>query len=78
MVIPKSEHMELKCIWEYVKSTADLIPRLILQSDKTQVFYLNNQNLTNENVLVLGSAQNGKDILEYLGFAFDGKDVLIG
>ena len=77
MVIPKSEHMELKCIWEYVKSTADLIPRLILQSDKTQVFYLNNQNLTNENVLVLGSAQNGKDILEYLGFAFDGKNITV-
>ena len=77
MVIPKSEHMELKNIWEYVKDTADSIPRLILQSDKTQVFCLSNQNLTNENKLVLGSIENSKNILEYLGFAFDGRDIYI-
>ena len=77
MVIPKSEHMELKNIWRYVKATADSIPRLILQSDKTQVFGLNNQKLTNENKLVLGSDQNSKNILEYLGFSFDGQDIYI-
>lgn len=77
MIIPKSAHMELKNIWEYVKATADSIPRLILQSDKTQVFCLDNQKLTNENKLVLGSIQNSKNILEYLGFAFDGRDICI-
>lgn len=77
IVIPMDKGIELDKLWSFVKTTADSIPRLILQPDKTQVFSLSNKTLTNNNHLLFEDAQKGKNILEYLGFAFNGKDITV-
>ena len=77
IVIPKSDNIDVKDIWKSIKTTADSIPKLNLQPDKTQAFYIEGQKLININSLVFDVAKNGKNVLEYLGFAFNGTDITI-
>ena len=60
-------------IMEVISST----PRINLQPDKTQIFQFDSSVLSSCNQLVLPGVENQKDLLNYLGFTFDGKVVTI-
>ena len=77
IVIPKDSYKDPKSIWGFISTTKNLIPRLILQPDKTQAFSLESLKLTNVTASVFDNVENGKNVLEYLGFAFDGIDITI-
>lgn len=77
IILPKLSGVDLKKLWDFVKATADATPRLILQPDKTQIFSYDEQTLINNNSLIFEDAPKGKNILEYLGFAFDGKNITV-
>lgn len=53
------------------------IPRLVLQPDKTQIYYYSNKNIQNRNKDFLSNVDACGDFLNYLGFTFDGNQVLI-
>lgn len=71
---PNSQFTEqLRWIQNLIKNTSGLE----LQDEKTQLYYFSNCQLTNISSEYLESVEKGKNILNYLGFSFDGQTVTI-
>jgi len=77
IVLPKHNEDLFKEQYDYINSTIKLIPKLILQRDKTQIYEFSNKLLVSCNELVLKGVNNGINYLNYLGFTFDGQIVTI-
>jgi hypothetical protein len=77
IVVPKCEIIELQKMWEYINNVIKSIKNLNLQQEKTQVFEYDNSNVISCNRLLFPEISNGKNIINYLGFSFDGKVVTI-
>lgn len=77
IVLPKKNETIFKEQFTYIDNIIKLIPRLELQPDKTKVFEFNNKAIISCNELVLSGVENGKNLLNYLGFTFDGNIVTI-
>lgn len=63
--------------YEYLIKTIKSINGLNLQPKKTQIFQFDNNQILNCNKIVFQGAINGKNIVNYLGFSFDGNTVTI-
>lgn len=71
---PNSQFTEqLRWIQNLIKNTNGLE----LQDEKTQLYYFSNCQLTNISSEYLEGVEKGKNILNYLGFSFDGQTVTI-
>ncbi len=77
IVLPRITDMEFKKVLEGVVDIISSVPRLVLQPEKTQVYKYENKNLNSCNSAFFNSIPNGKNIIEYLGFAFDGNEITI-
>lgn len=77
IVLPKRNDKEFKKQYEYISGIINSTPRLELQQGKTKVFEYNDRTLISCNELVLSGVNNGINLLNYLGFTFDGKVVTI-
>lgn len=63
--------------WEFIKSVKDSVSGLSLNYEKTKVFEYNNTKVKSCNKLLFSDMQNGKDVIDYLGFSFDGKVIFV-
>lgn len=61
----------------YIDSIIKSTPKLGLQPDKTNIFEFKDKVITSCNELALEGVKNGKNLLNYLGFTFDGDVVTI-
>ncbi|MCR4436832.1 MAG: reverse transcriptase/maturase family protein [Clostridiales bacterium] len=77
IVLPKRSEEVFKNQFTYINSIIKSIPRLDLQPDKTQIFEFKDNFVISCNELVLDRVNNGKNLLNYLGFTFDGNVVTI-
>lgn len=77
IILPKKNEEAFKAEFSFIEKAIDSIPHLDLQPDKTKIYEYINGELTNCNKLVLVGVENDKNILNYLGFSFDGKVVTI-
>lgn len=77
IVLPKENEEVFKQQFNYINSIIRSIPKLDLQPDKTQVFEFKDSSVTSCNELVLEGVPNGKNLLNYLGFSFNGDVVTI-
>lgn len=77
IVLPKQTEYIFKQQYEEIMRIIDSIPNLKLQAEKTQVFSYCESTLQSCNSLVLDNISNGSNIINYLGFSFDGKEVTI-
>ena len=77
IVLPLKDAKELSAIWQRIEAIRTGIPNLELQPIKTQIFHFEHDNIVSCNELVFTNVSNSKNIMEYLGFAFNGKQVTL-
>lgn len=77
IVFPKIEKKAFSEQLKWFQKAIETIPNLILQPDKTQLFYYCNEEIRNCTDEFLDVVQPGKNILNYLGFSFNGKTVTV-
>lgn len=61
---------------EKIRSFISQIPNLVLQSEKTRIYTYVNGTLVNRDSLI-GLRTNSKNIIDYLGFSFDGRNISV-
>ncbi|KHL93254.1 hypothetical protein QW71_24260 [Paenibacillus sp. IHB B 3415] len=77
IVLPKEDLGVFKTQYQFVNSVINLVPHVYLEPEKTQVFDYNNGKVKSCNEDVLINVENGKEIINYLGFTFDGEKVTL-
>lgn len=77
IILPKKDISIFKQQYINIHNIIQLIPGLKLQAEKTQIFSFDFNQVKSCNNLVSSNMKNGKNILNYLGFSFDGKLVTI-
>lgn len=75
-IIPFTEEIDIKKENAAIQGLIKDVPNLVLQSEKTEVYIYDNGKITNENKKVGNNGQS-KNIIDYLGFSFDGKYVSV-
>ena len=77
IILPRISEDSFKIVLNDIMGEIKLIPNLILQPDKTQIYKYKDTTLKSCNSLFLDDMVNGKNEIDYLGFTFDGKEVTI-
>jgi len=77
IVFPNVEKSTFKEHLKWVQDTIRSIPHLTLQSEKTQIFHFDSKRVRNCNDEFLERVKRGKNVLNYLGFAFDGDIITV-
>lgn len=77
VVLPMESEELFKTQYEQIKKYKDTIPNLELESHKTQIYSYIEGQLENCNERFVDEGVNTKNIIDYLGFSFDGKNVKI-
>ena len=76
VIIPQNE-TDFSAHYKVIKGILDSVPHLELEDTKTKVFYFDNMSVKNCTESFISNGTNGKNIIEFLGFAFDGKHIRI-
>ena len=76
VIIPQSD-IDFSVHYKAIKNILDSVPHLELKDSKTKVFYFNNTSVKNCTNIFISNGANGKNIIEFLGFSFDGKHIRI-
>ncbi|WP_440321155.1 antiviral reverse transcriptase Drt2 [Laedolimicola sp.] len=77
IVLPQLSNNEFKMMLEDILDEIKLVPNLILQPEKTQIYKYTSTKLESCNAMFLDGVANGKNEIDYLGFTFDGNEVTI-
>ena len=77
IILPKISQEEFQNVFEKIKNKIQSVPNLELQSEKTSVYYYKDSIIANCNTSFLKHNENVKNEIDYLGFTFDGKQVVI-
>lgn len=76
VIIPQSD-IDFSVHYKAIKNILDSVPHLELKDSKTKVFYFDNMSVKNCTNIFISNGANGKNIIEFLGFSFDGKHICI-
>lgn len=74
IIIPK-ETEDFSIHYKKIKEILDSVPNLKLEDSKTNIFHFDNLSIKNCSKDFIAKEDKDKNILEFLGFAFDGKNV---
>jgi Reverse transcriptase (RNA-dependent DNA polymerase). len=77
IILPKRTTEHFKLQFQHIRSVIESVPKVELESEKTQIFEYCNGTIKSRNEDVLSNVKNGKDFMNYLGFTFDGRTVSI-
>ena len=77
VIVLPSDNIEIKSQWQHIDNIRKSIPNLDLQPDKTSVFYFTDNSIKSCNSLLFPNIPDSKNIMDYLGFSFDGNKVSI-
>lgn len=77
MIIPDVDVDESKLIVEQLKEIVIQIPKLTLEKDKTRIYIYDEESISDITSKINPEVKEVKNIINYLGFSFDGKDVWI-
>jgi hypothetical protein len=77
VIVLPFNNQENKAHWQYINEIINGIPKLHLQPDKTKVFHYQQGTLTSCDNSLFPNLTNGKNIMDYLGFSFDGNKISI-
>ena len=75
-VLPVTAESEIQKIHLEIRNIISKIPNLTLKAEKTKLYYYNDGKLLNKDSLIDGRV-NDKNIIDYLGFSFDGKNIYL-
>ena len=76
VVIPRGA-VDFSAHYKAIKSILDSVSHLELKDSKTKIFYFDNKSVKNCTNSFISNGTNGKNVIEFLGFAFDGKYIRI-
>lgn len=76
VAIPQSI-VDFSVHYKSIKNILDSIPHLELKDSKTKIFCFENTSVRNCTKDFICNGANGKNIIEFLGFAFDGRHIRI-
>ena len=76
IVLPYN-NKKIQSQWQHINDIRKGIPNLDLQPDKTKVFHFAHGTITSCDSLLFPDLPNGKNIIDYLGFSFDGDKISI-
>ena len=71
VIIPQSD-IDFSVHYKAIKNILDSVPHLELKDSKAKMFYFNNTSVKNCTNIFISNGANGKNIIEFLGFSFDG------
>ena len=74
---PKNTENNFSAQLDSLQEKIESIPNLKLQPEKTQLFLYQNKEIINCNTKFLKDVQPGTNMLNYLGFSFNGKVITI-
>ena len=77
LILPWVDDTELKNVWSFLEICVGKVTNLELQPSKTNAFHYTREKILSCNTLIFPELKNSKNVLEYLGFAFDGKYVYL-
>lgn len=77
IVLPKTTDDGFKKQYAKIREEIQVIPSLILEPQKTQIYEYNAENMLNRSADFVNGGSFGKNSLDYLGFTFDGKQVTL-
>lgn len=75
--MPGVDESQIKSHHSYLISEIIKVENLELQPDKTQCFLYENRTLASCNQIINKDVQDAKPLLNYLGFTFNGKTIVI-
>lgn len=75
VILPNMDGKEFEEIYQSISLIISSVPNIELQEEKTQVYEYDGKNLSNINDVVFEQGKKSKDVLDYLGFTFDGKNI---
>lgn len=75
LVIPNASPVDFRDHFDNIQGFISAAGNIELREDKTKFFHFENQKLENCTNVVDEVQSNGKNILEFLGFAFDGERI---
>ena len=76
VIIPQSD-MDFSGHYAAIKNILKSVPQLKLKDSKTKIFYFDNASVKNCTNKFVSDGTSGKNIIEFLGFSFDGKHIRI-
>lgn len=76
VIIPKNT-TDFSGHYEKIKDILNSIPNLTLKESKTKVFFVDKTIVHNHTTIHINNANYGKNIIEFLGFSFDGQYVRV-
>ena len=77
VVLPKTNLEHFKTQFQHIGSLISSIPGVNLEPDKTQLFEYNSGSIRSCNEDFLDGVPNSQNLMNYLGFTFDGRSVSI-
>jgi len=77
IIIPTADAKAFQEVYDIIVAQIGDVPDLKLEPKKTQLYYFDHKKITNCNNIINEDHANGKDILDYLGFSFNGNSVVI-
>nr|WP_154957924.1 reverse transcriptase domain-containing protein [Paenibacillus xylanexedens] len=77
VILPKEDLNEFQKKFQFINSIIINTPNVDLEPDKTQIFEYDKGKLISSNEKVLDNVMNGSNIMNYLGFSFDGNNVAL-
>lgn len=77
IVLPNIEKGIFRKIYDSIINEISAIPNLILEDKKKNILYYEHQKVLNINNNYLKNTEKNSNVINYLGFSFDGVDVTI-
>ncbi|PJN52330.1 hypothetical protein PAEAM_47350 [Paenibacillus sp. GM1FR] len=77
VILPKEDLNGFQKKFQFINSIIIDTPNVDLEPDKTQIFEFDKGKLISSNEKVLDNVKNGSNIMNYLGFSFDGNNVAL-
>lgn len=77
VVFPKCTSEQIKDYWSFILNVIKSVKNLTVAPEKTKVFEYKDSQVRSCNSVLFNEVADGKNIIDYLGFSFDGKVVTI-
>mgnify|MGYP002395339215 CR=1 FL=1 len=77
IALPDNYQSDFSECYENIKSMLSSIPNLTLQGKKTKLFHVSDDVVENCTNRFISGAERGKNVIDFLGFSFDGTSITI-
>lgn len=77
IIIPYDNNEQFKYLYEKIMIILKRVTNLQLEQTKTKIFHYHNNTVENVSHIILNDSEKKKQLIEFLGFSFDGKTIRI-